>query len=155
MSLKKQIDIDKIKIFYLIIFFSGIVLIAPTHIFPIPAFMYARFPHYLEMMGPFFGISWPTSFEIYHYVLYLICIILSLNVLGIIFYPKFKKLAVFSSTIGTFLFSLIILFFFFVFLNFSGSIPIATPLVYGSYFMTLLILDILTLKVLTKGRKEA
>ena len=110
--------------------------------------MYARFPHYLEMMKPFLGISWPLSFEIYHYGLYALAVIGSLNVLGI-FFPKFAKLAFFSSLIGLFLISLMILFFFFIFI----SVNAPTAVIYGLYLVLLLIVDLLTFNAIR--RKEA
>ncbi len=147
----KSKKLESLKLLYLLIFVLGIILVAPTHLFSPPYFMPLRFPHYLEMMPAFLGVSWPMSFEIYHYILYVLTSILSLNVLGIVFYPKLKKLAIFSSMIGTFLFSLIILFFFFIFLN----VNVSTSIVYGIYFVILLIVDLLTLKALIKERKGA
>src|SRR3989344_4198158 len=105
----------QLKTLYLFVFALGTIIIAPTHVFSPPAFMYARFPHYLEMMGPFLGVSWPMSFEIYHYVLYALIIVGSFNILGILFYPKFKNIAIISSLIGSFLIIPMILFFFFIF----------------------------------------
>ena len=143
--------LKQLKLLYLVIFALGTLIIVPTHIFPQPYFMYARFPHYLEMMGPVLGVSWPMSFEIYHYVLYILAVIISLNALGILFYPKFKNIAIFSSMIGIFLISLTILFFFFIF----TSVNFSTAVVYGLYSVILLIVDILTFKVLIKGKRVA
>lgn len=147
----KSKKLESLKLLYLLIFVLGVILIAPTHLFPPPYFMPLRFPHYLEMMKPFLGISWPASFKIYHNLLYILGVIISLNVLGIVFYPKLKKIAIFSSIIGIFLFSLIILFFFFVFL----SVNALTSVIYGFYFIALLIVNILTFKALTRGQKAA
>lgn len=144
MATKIQNSLRGLKIFYLFVFFLGAIIIAPTHIFPPPTFMYARFPHYLEKMGPFLGFSWPATFEIYHYVLYVLAIIGSLNVLGIMFYPKFKNAAIFSSLIGLFLIGLMALFFFFVFLNVNAP----TAITYGFYSVILLSVDLLTFKAL-------
>ena len=143
--------LKQLKIFYLFVFALGTIIIAPTHIFSPPTFMYARFPHYLEMMGPFWGVSWPMSFEIYHYVLYVIIAIISLNTLGILFYPKFKNIAITSSLIGIFIFFITVLFFFFLF----SHVNISTSIVYGIYFVTLLIVNYLTFKTLARGKKEA
>lgn len=143
MATKIQNSFRRLKLLYLIVFVVGAIIIAPTHIFPIPTFMYARFPHYLEMMKPYFGVSWPTTFEIYHYVLYALGIIVSLNVLGIIF-TKFNKIALFSSLIGIFLISSMVLFFFFVF----AHVNFQTSLIYGPYLVILLIIDFLTFKAL-------
>ncbi len=140
----------RLKILYLLIFVLGGIIIIPTHIFQPPTFIYARFPHYLEMMKPFLGISWPLSFEIYHYVLYALAVIVSLNVLGIIS-PKFKKIAILSSLIGIFLISLMILFFFFVFLNVNAP----TAITYGLYSVVLLIVDLLTFKTLITQQTKA
>ncbi len=142
----QKIKLRKLMSFYFFVFALGILIIAPTHIFPIPTFMYARFPHYLEMMEPFLGVSWPMSFEIYHDILYILAVIGTLNVLGIIFYPKFKRTAVVSSTIGLFLLSLMTIFFFFKFIN----VNVPTAITYGTYSVVLLIADILTFKALTK-----
>lgn len=151
MQNKKQELLSKLKIFYLFVLILGTIIIAPTHLFPQPYFMYARFPHYLEMMPPFLGASWPMTFEIYHYVIYAFIIIGSLNVLGIVFYPKFKKAALLSSAIGIFFISSLVLFFFFVFL----SVNAPTALIYGIFSVTLLIVDILTFKILLRREKEA
>lgn len=141
----------KLKLLYLFIFVLGAVIILPTHIFSQPYFMYARFPHYLEMMKPFLGVSWPMTFEIYHYVIYSLIIIGSLNVLGILLYPRFKKAAILSSAIGIFFISLMVLFFFFQFI----SVNALTAIIYGIYCVVLLIVDILTFKALTMRQKEA
>ena len=140
---EKNKALEQLKLFYLLVFILGAIIIIPTHIFSIPTFMYARFPHYLEMMGPFLGVSWPTTFEIYHYVIYSLAIIGSLNVLGIIF-PKFKQIAITSSSIGIALISLMVLFFFFKF----TSVNLSTAIVYGFYSVILLIVDIQTFKTL-------
>lgn len=148
---QKNKRLEQLKFFYLFVFILGTLIIAPTHIFPPPTFMYARFPHYLEMMRPFLGLSWPATFEIYHYALYMLAIIASLNVLGIIFYPKLKKITIASSLAGIFLFSSMILFFFLKFINVNTSTAIA----YGLYSVVLLIVNILTFNTFMLGQKEA
>lgn len=140
----------QLKIFYLLIFALGAVLILPTHLSPQPYFMPLRFPHYLEMMKPFLGVSWPTTFEIYHWILLVIGVIGTINVLGLVF-SNMKSIAKLSSLIGLFLFPLIILFLFFVFI----SVNVSTAIIYGFYFVILLIADLLTFKALIKQRKEA
>ena len=144
----KNKKLERLKTLYLLVFILGAIIIAPTHIFPQPYFMHARFPHYLETMPAFLGISWPVTFEIYHYVLYALIIIVSFNALGIIFYSKFKRAAIISSAIGLFLISLMTLFFFFTFIriNFPNAI------IYGSYSVVLLIVDWFTFKALTIRR---
>ena len=146
----KNKKLERLKPFYLLVFSLGALIIAPTHISPQPYFMYARFPHYLETMPAFLGISWPVTFEIYHYVLYALIIIVSFNALGIIFYSKFKRAAIISSAIGLFLISLMTLFFFFIFIrvNFPNAI------IYGSYSVVLLIVDWFTFKALTIRRTK-
>lgn len=141
---KKQKNLNQIKLLYLLVFALASILIVPTHLFPPPSFMAFRFPHYLEMMGPILGISWPLSFEIYHYVIYALIIIESLNILGIIFYPKFIRIALLSSLIGTFLISLIILFFFLVFMKINPT----TSIIYGLFLIVLLTANLLTFKTL-------
>lgn len=136
----------ELKVLYLFIFVLGGVLVAPTHLFPPPSFMPLRFPHYLEMMRPFFGVSWPASFEIYHYAIYALVIIGCLNILGILFHSKLRSMAIFSSLIGLFLIPPIILFFFVQFINVNFS----TSIIYGFYSVVLLIVDILTFKALLK-----
>lgn len=145
-----QKQLEQLKVFYLLVFGLGIALVAPTHIFPMPAFMYARFPHYLEMMPPLFGVKWPMTFEIYHYVLYILGVIISLNALGILVYPKFKNVAILSSIIGGFLISLIILFLFLIFLK----VNVATTIAYGLYSLFLLTVDLLTFKFLIAGKQR-
>ena len=147
----KNKKLERLKIFYLLVFILGALIITPTHIFPQPYFMYARFPHYLEMMPPFLGVIWPMTFEIYHYVLYALIIIASFNVLGIIFYSKFKRAAIVSSLIGLLLITTMVLFFFFIFIrvNFPNAI------IYGSYSVVLLIVDWLTFKALIIRRTKA
>lgn len=138
--------IERLELLHLLTFVLGALIIVPTHIFPQPYFMHARFPHYLELMGPFFGLTWPFTFEIYHYVLYILVIIISFNALGIVFYPSLKKIAFFSSMIGIFLFSLMILFFFLQF----ASVNAPTAIIFGLYSVVLLIVDLLTFKALTR-----
>lgn len=145
---KKNKIFEKIKILYILVFALGTIIIAPTHIFPSPTFMYARFPHYLELMEPFFGFSWPATFEIYHYILYVLAIIVTVNASGVLFYPRFKNVTIFSLIIGAFLFSLIILFFFFRFININAPTAIA----YGFYSVSLLTVDLLTLKAFVKQK---
>lgn len=147
----KNRKLEQLKIFYLFIFVLGAVIIAPTHLFPPPNFMYARFPHYLKIMEPFFGLIWPVTFEIYHYILYALGIVISLNALGIVFYSRFKNVAIFSSTIGIFLFTLMVLFFLLKFINVNAS----TAIIFGLYSVVLLILDWLTLKALVMKQKAA
>ncbi len=101
-------------------------------------------------MRSFLGIGWPATFEIYHYVLYALVIIGSLNVLGILFYPRFKSVGIFSSMMGVFILSLMVLFFFFKFIGINAS----TAIVYGIYSLFLLIADLLTFKALIR-QKEA
>src|SRR3990167_8295821 len=109
---EKKIKFEKLLLSYLFIFVITIVLVAPAHLFPIPYFMPFRFPHYLEMMKPFLGVSWPMTFEIYHYVLYALVVIGSFNILGVLLYPKLKQIATTSSLIGLFLIIPMILFLF-------------------------------------------
>lgn len=142
---KKNRIFERLELLYFLTFALGALIIAPTHIFPPPTFMYARFPHYLELMGSFLGFSWPATFEIYHYVLYILCIIVSLNALGVVFYPRLKKIAIFSSGIGIFLFSSMILFFFLKFI----SVNVPNAITFGLFSVVLLIVDFLTLKALT------
>lgn len=147
----KRKKLESLKILYLFIFILTFILVTPTHLFPQPYFMPLRFPHYLEMMGPFLGISWPMSFKIYHYGIYSLIAIGCLNFLGIISYSKFRKTAIFSSFVGIFFFSLMALFFFFQFIKVNPS----TAVIYGLYSVILLITDWLTFKALTKEKKEA
>lgn len=149
MQNKKQKLLNKLKFFYLFVFALSALLIAPTHILPLPSLMPLRFPYYLEMMEPFLGVSWPISFEIYHYAIYALITIGSINVLGIIFYPKLNKIAFVSSLSGIFLISLFILFFFLKFINVNAP----TAIIYGLYSVILLIVDALTFKFLTKKQK--
>lgn len=148
---KKQKSLNRIKLLYLFIFALTIILVVPAHLFPQPYFMPLRFPHYLEMMPDFLGISWPMTFEIYHYTLYALIIIGSFNILGILFYPKLRYAALFSSLIGIFLISLMILFFFFPFMKVNSP----TSIIYGLYFVVLLIANWLTFKAFIIRRREA
>lgn len=148
-NLHRQLKL--LKLYYLFILILSIILILPTHLLHPLSFMPFRFPHYLEVMGPFLGISWPMSFEIYHYGLYALALIGSLNVLGIIFYPKFRKITLLSSLFGIFFISLMVLFFFFQFIKVNPS----TAIIYGFYSVVLLIVNLLTFKALITRRKEA
>lgn len=145
---KKQLE--KLKILYLLTFALGALIIIPTHIFPPPTFMYARFPHYLEKMPVFLGVSWPVTFEIYHWTLLIIGTIGVINILGLVF-SNMKSIAKISSLIGLFLFPLMILFFFFIFI----SINVLTAVIYGFYSVALLIMNWLTFKALITRQKEA
>lgn len=141
----KKKQLGQLKTFYLFVFILGTLIIVPTHIVPPPYFMPFRFPHYLEMMGPIFRISWPVTFEIYHWIILIIGVVGLINVLGLVF-SKMKPLAKLSSLVGLFLFSFMILFFFFVFI----SVNAPTAVIYGSYSVILLIVDWITFKSLSK-----
>ena len=151
MQNKKQKLLDRLKFLYLFVFVLTIILVIPPHLFSPPYLMPFRFPHYLEMMPTFLGISWPMTFEIYHYGLYTLALIGTLNLLGILFYPKLEQIALASSIIGLFLMLLMILFFFFVFI----SVNPLTAIIYGLYSVVLLIVDWLTFKALIKPRTTA
>ena len=146
---KKNRIIERLKVIYLLVLALGAAIIAPTHIFPQPYFMYARFPHYLEKMGPFLGITWPESFELYHRILYLLGITISLNGIGILAFPKLKKVTVFSSLAGMLIFLLMILFFFFKFITVNAP----NSIVLGIYSIILLIMEVLIFKAVRQ--KEA
>jgi len=139
---KKNKIIERLKVIYLLVLALGAAIIAPTHIFPQPYFMYARFPHYLEKMGPFLGITWPESFELYHRILYLLGITIGLNGIGILAFPRLKKVTVFSSLAGMLVFLLMILFFFFKFIN----VNVPDAVVLGIYSIILLITEVLIFK---------
>lgn len=91
------------------------------------------------------------SFEIYHYVLYVLAIIGSLNALGAIFHPKLNKAVIASSFTGVIVIPLMILFFFFQFIK----VNVPAAIVFGLYSVILLIVDILTLKTFIGTKKEA
>lgn len=133
-----------------ILFLTTIVFILPSHLFPQPYFMYSRFPYYLEMMGPFLGISWPLSFKIYHAILLSLAIIATLNMLGLT-YTNWKRAATVSSFLGVFLISFMVIFYLFFFIK----VDLSTALTYGAYSVFLWIVNLLTLYSLTiyKQRK--
>jgi hypothetical protein len=143
---KKNKTLEQLKLFYVLVFALGALIIVPTHIFPQPYFMYARFPHYLEQMKPFLGTSWPMTFEIYHYVLYILGLILSFNALGILIYPKLKKIVLITSFIAVFLFLLITIFFFFKF----TTVKFSTAIIFGLYSTVLSLLSLLTHQKVSK-----
>jgi uncharacterized membrane protein YkgB len=93
-------------------------------------------------MGPFLGITWPESFELYHRILYLLGIIISLNGIGILAFPRLKKVTVFSSLAGMLVFLFMILFFFFKFIN----VNVPDAVVLGIYSIILLITEVLIFK---------
>lgn len=148
---EKKIKLKKLTFLYILIIALTISLVGPPHIFPQPYFMPLRFPHYLEQMKPFLGVSWPMSFQIYHYAIYSLIIIGTINILGIFFYPKFRRIVLISSGIGVILFSLMALFFFFKFINVNASTAIA----YGLYSAALLIVNSLTFRAVIKKQTEA
>lgn len=141
---QKPNQLKTLKLYYLFILILTIILVVPTHIFPIPSFMPLRFPHYLEMMAPILGVSWPVTFEIYHYTLIAITLIFSFNILGLTF-TKWKKVARFSSAAGIPIFSVMILFFY-LFIRVNPS----TALIYGLYSIALLIVDLFTFIAVTR-----
>lgn len=147
---KKKDKLRNLLHLYLFILILTLILVFPAHLLSQPYFMPFRFPHYLEKMQPFLGISWPLTFEIYHLVLLTIGAIGVINVLGL-FFGNVKSIAKFSSLIGLFLFSLMVLFFFFIFIGVNAP----TAVIYGLYSAVLLIVDLLTLKALIKKEKEA
>lgn len=148
---EKKIKLGKLIPLYIFIYALTAILVLPPHTFPEPYFMFFRFPHYLEMMPQFLGVSWPMTFEIYHYGIYALIAIGIINTLGILFYPKMKKAVVFSSLAGIPLFSLFILF---ILLQFV-KINLPTAFAYGIYSISLLTVDLITLKVFLKQKKEA
>jgi hypothetical protein len=137
-----NIILNRLKIIYVLALGLGTLLIAPTHIFPSPYFMYARFPTHLETMEPFFELKWPATFEIYHNVLYVLSIIIALNGIGILMFPKFKNLTIFISIFGLIIFLLIAAFFFFIFIK----VKILTAITFGLYSSILLFMELLILK---------
>lgn len=139
-------QLQLLKLYYLFILILTAILVVPTHIFSPPLFMPFRFPHYLEMMKPFLDISWPLSFEIYHLILLILAIIGAVNVLGIVFYPKWKVLARISSFAGLFLTLSMFLFFLFPFMRTNPP----TAIIYGIYSLLLFIVNLLTFITLTK-----
>ena|SRR3989344_5749407 len=143
---QKTSQLKTLKLYYLFIIILTIILVLPTHIFPSPSFMPLRFPHYLEVMKPFLGISWPATFQIYHLVLLILAVIGSLNVLGIVFYPQWRLIAQISSFVGIFFLTLMSLFFLFLFINVN---PL-TSFIYGFYCIVLLVVDVLTFKAIAK-----
>lgn len=138
-----QKKIHQLKILYLLVLVATLLLVGPTHLFSPPSFMPLRFAHYLEMMGPFLGVSWPMSFDVYHWILIILGIIGSLNILGITF-PKWRKAARTSSFLGLFFFGAITLFFLFPFMQTNSQ----TAFIYASYSFFLLIVDLLTFRFL-------
>lgn len=135
-----------LKLYYVFILILTIILVLPTHVSPIPSFMPLRFPHYLEMMEPFLGISWPATFEIYHLVILILAIIGSINILGIVFYPNWRLMTRISSLVGFFVTLVMVLFFLFFFMGLNPP----TALIYGFYSITLLTVNILTFNAVTR-----
>ncbi len=145
---QKLVQLKLLKLYYLFILILTIILVVPPHLFSPPLFMPLRFPHYLESMTPIVGISWPFSFEIYHWILVALTITVSINVLGVTF-SKARSIAKVSSFLGLFLIIAILLFLLFYFMKVSAS----TAIIYCIYFIFLLIADLLTFFVLTKKTK--
>ena len=138
--------LGSLKIFYLFILILTIILVFPAHIFSPPSFMPFRFPHYLEVMDPIWGIFWPMTFQIYHIVLLILAIIESINVLGIVFYPKWIQFAKASSFAGIILTLGMILFFLFPFMKVNPS----TAFIYGIYSLLLFVVNLSTFISLTR-----
>jgi hypothetical protein len=145
---KKNNILGQLKLFYVLTLGLGTFLIAPTHIFPPPYFMYARFPTYLKTMESLFGFRWPMTFEIYHYVLYVLGIVIALNGIGILFLPKYKKITNLLSVIGGILFSLIMMFFFFIF----TKVNFPTAVIFGLYSAILLFMELLIFRASANQR---
>ena len=145
---QKPNQLKTLKLCYLFILLLTIIFVGLTHLFPIPYFMPFRFPHYLERMKPLSGISWPMTFEIYHYTLIIISLIFSFNILGLTF-SKWREMAIFSSATGIPIFSAMILFFFFLFTQVNPP----TAIIYGIYSLLLFIVNLSTLSILTGGKK--
>lgn len=139
---QKNIFLDRLKLYYVLTLGLGTFLISPTHIFPPPYFMYARFPTYLKTMESLFGLHWPMTFEIYHYVLYVLGIVIALNGIGILLLPKHKKITNLVSIIGGILFLLIMMFFFFIF----TKVNFLTAFIFGLYSAILLFMELLIFK---------
>lgn len=140
-----KLDHSKLKFLYLLIFIITAILVLPPHLFPTPYLMFLRFPTHLESMGSFLSVSWPVTFEIYHWGLVVLTLIVSLNALGLTF-SKARSIAKVSSLLGLFIIAFIFLFFLFPFMKVS----ISTAIIYCIYFLFLLIVDLLTFFALTR-----
>lgn len=142
----------RLRFLYLFIFVLTVVLVAPPHVLTAPHFMYLRFPTYLEQMPPFLGFPWPLTFKIYHLVAVVLAIIGAINILGIMPYPKFNKLARLSSLAGFILSLLIVLFFLFIFMK----VNIQISLIYTFYFLMFSAVNLSTFIALgSEKRKDA
>ena len=150
MNKKKSEQLKKLKLFYLFVIFLTAIFILQTHLSAPPLFMPFRFPHYLKTMSPFFGVSWPLSFEIYHILLLTLSAIVSINSLAIIFYPRWKTPGRISSFTGLFLTFAIFIYFLFPFMKINAQ----TSVIYGFLSILVFSANLLTFRALAEGHKS-
>ena len=137
MTDKKQKKFKFLCLLYFALFITIGIPVALTHAFSPPSFDALRIPAYLRDLR----FPWPLSFDIYHLIIVTLSLIGSINILGITFYPRWKSIAKISSFFGSFLLLSILVFF-------ASSLTmranIQTALIYGSYVLFFLIVDLLT-----------
>ena len=133
---------------YVFIFIFAIGLIITLHVVPAPALALFRVPTNLREVGPFLGLSWPTSLEVYHVFLILFFTVIILNGIGLhrLKIPKWRSICKISSFLGLFLMWSVIMFFTFPLLINAdlSAIHLKTSLIYTFFAFTFFVINLFT-----------
>lgn len=144
---------------YIFIFIFTVGLIVATHTMPSPALAVFRIPQNLREVGPYLGLSWPTSLRIYHVFLFFFFTVVLLNAIGLykINNPKWQSVCRISSFFGLLLTWSVSLFFILPLTldsNFQAT-NLKTSFIYSLIAFALFIVNLLTFVVVQKEWKKA
>lgn len=133
---------------YVFIFIFAIGLIYAMHTVPAPALALFRVPTNLREVGPFIGLTWPTSLEVYHIFLILFFTVIILNGIGLnrLKIAKWRSICKISSFLGLFLMWSVLMFFMFPLLVTAdlSAIHLKTSLIYTFFAFLFFIINLLT-----------
>lgn len=128
------------------------------HVVPAPALALFRVPTNLREVGPFIGLSWPTSLDVYHIFLMLFFTVIILNGIGLyrLNIDKWRSVCKISSFLGLFLMWSVIMFFLFPLLVTAdiNALHLKTSLVYSLFAFVFFIVSLLTFTVAQKEGKQ-
>lgn len=133
---------------YVFIFIFAIGLIIALHVIPAPALALFRVPTNLREIGPYLGLTWPTSLEVYHIFLILFFIVIILNGIGLhrLKIARWRSICKISSFLGLFLVWSVLMFFMFPLLVTAdiSAIHLKTSLIYTFFAFVFFIINLLT-----------
>lgn len=133
---------------YVFIFIFAIGLIYVMHTVPPPALAFLRVPTNLREVGPYLGLTWPTSLEVYHIFLILFFTVIILNGIGLnrLKIAKWRSICKISSFLGLFLMWSVIMFFIFPLLVTAdlSTMHLKTSLIYTFFAFFFFIINLFT-----------